>query len=155
MKVKIIFFMLCVLSITSCLNGIGIISSELTTIKEKPKEDNLLGNWEVDEYSYEFIKNNFNSNPKEVMLILKKDKAFILKNVYDFDIEQDSIPFDISGQWELNHYKNREWRLDLNFPKNFGLASNWLLYKKEEEMVIISFIGDPDSEDRLLFKKKS
>jgi hypothetical protein len=140
---------------TSCLNGLGPVSSNLKKFTEKPEENELVGDWEVDEFSYEFIRDNYNSNPKEMIFKINDDNTYHFKNVYDFENPKDSVSFNVSGQWEIKDYNSQGWNLDLDFSRNFGLANNWFLFKEDGEIIIISFIGDPDSGDRLLFHNKN
>ncbi|AXT18464.1 hypothetical protein D7030_07575 [Flavobacteriaceae bacterium AU392] len=160
-KIKLILLTIALLLfIISCnfpISPNGSVSSKLKKIYDKPKIEDLAGTWEVDSFSYEFIKESYDIGNKKVELTLNENGTFIVKNVPDFNDlnkENKNKLFEVEGKWKLNNYKNKEWNLYINSKKNYGLTSVFYLYIKEGELIIWDFIGDPDSGNRLLFTKK-
>ncbi len=134
----------------------------IKNLKEKPENTELFGSWEIDKESYDYMKTMNYLNNKSVTLILNSDQTFIANNFPDFLFSEtipDSIlhlPFE--GTWKINKDYYGNWVLDLSFDKNEfykdGMSIFYDLYKKNDNLIIWAFIGDPDSGERFLFMKK-
>ena len=146
----------------SC-NGLGPIDRKSTkNISEKPAEQELSGEWEVDNFSYNLIKEQYDLKARKVELILRKDGKFEAINFPDFVADGFGKTINrkfvnATGEWTTELDKGI-WVLNMRFDKGelfqSGMDMSYDLYEKDSELVIWTFIGDPDQGDRLMFKKR-
>lgn len=128
----------------------------------KPDNSEIIGNWEVDSFSYELIKKHYAIGNKKVELLFFSNGSFVIKNFPEYEFggfgepKNEELLEEASGTWSLYQTKNK-WELNMAFnnQKSFeGYSINYFLYLKDEELVIWNFVGDPDLGNRLMFIKK-
>lgn len=136
----------------------GITTNNLT---KKPSQLEMIGIWEVDKFSYDLIeKKGFVT--KKIELKLKSNGTFEISNLPNFINEFDQTKekyINTTGTWEIRKDSNKEyWILNMFFDKsNFyenGISTYYDLYLQDDNIIIWTFIGDPDSGERFLFTKK-
>jgi len=155
---KVIFIGVLLVIAQSCnfSNRTVVDQIALQRVEEKPILDSLFGIWNADSFSYDFVNEHYQMENKKMVLELRGDRTFTIKNAPSFDSHgnptSDSL-MDVSGKWKLRDLKNK-WYLDMRYQKNIGLVNNLSLYTKDNSFVIMAFIGDPDSDNRLLFTKE-
>ncbi|MBV7269339.1 hypothetical protein [Winogradskyella luteola] len=148
------------LILASChfFNPIG--ESSMKRVEVKPEKQKLIGEWELDSFSYSFIKEQEKSFTEKTLLVLKEEGKFLLENFPNHDTfgnltETDFI--DVDGEWTIRESSNKEfWDLKLEFKINQDRNRSLVfqLYdKKDLGLILWKSIGDPDSGNRLLFKK--
>ena len=157
-----LLYILITLFLYSC-NGLGPIdNASMKNISKEPGEQELSGEWEVDNFSYNLIKEQYDLKDRKVELIFKKNGKFEAINFPDFVAEGSGKTINrkfvnATGEWETELYKGI-WVLNMRFDKGElfeeGMYMSYDLYEKDSELVIWTFIGDPDQGDRLMFKKK-
>ncbi|GAB1857135.1 hypothetical protein MHTCC0001_19710 [Flavobacteriaceae bacterium MHTCC 0001] len=125
---------------------------------EKPKIDELVGTWKIDSFSYKFLKTFYEIGDREVLLNINEDGSLYINNMPDLNtLEEGTIDrtnfYNLEGKWNLFQFKEGgKWYLHLrNFSKSLGLTTSLHLYHKDANLAIVSYIGDPDEGNRLLF----
>lgn len=164
---KIILFIsvICLLSSCRYFNVSPVDGITTKNVSEKPKPEDLLGTWEIDNFSYDLIKENGYDRNKEVEveLRLSENGKFEAINFPEFiDVFNDTKEkrfLQLNGSWKVEKdFKNEYWVLRLDFDESefykSGLSINYSLYLKNNNLIIWNFIGDPDSGERFLFEKK-
>tara|TARA_B100000745_G_C20015866_1_gene345278 strand:- start:219 stop:743 length:525 start_codon:yes stop_codon:yes gene_type:complete len=135
---------------------------DFNRVIDEPKKESLIGLWEVDSFSYNFISNHYKLDSKKVELKLVEDGTFIIKNYPDFEIGGFGKPINnelntVSGKWNLKKIKDN-WNLEMIFDKSQiyrnGISTLFELYLKSNKLIIWNSIGDPDQGNRLMFVKK-
>ena len=161
---KKFFVLILFLSLNSCryfnvspVNG--ITTKDLT---EKPKTIQFIGKWKLDKFSYDLINQN-GYEIKTVELNIKSDGSFELKNFPNFiDVFTKSKTkeyLNVGGNWKIGkNFSDENWVLGLNFEKSSlyrnGFAMDFELYEEKGKIILWYFVGDPDSGERLLFRKE-
>lgn len=158
-----VLYLLILLNILSCryfnvspVNGITI-----KDLIEKPSKSEMIGIWEVDEFSYQ-LNEQKGFEIKKIELDLKENGTFKITNLPSY-----INPFDQSiekyvttgGTWSIvNDYEGENWVLKMSYDKSSlyrnGMSTTCSLYLKDDKIIIWEFIGDPDSGERFLYKKK-
>jgi len=136
----------------------GITTKNLT---EKPTQRDMIGIWEVDNFSYDLIEEQ-GYEKKKVELDLKSDGAFEISNLPNFInvFDQTSEKYvNTGGTWRIGkNFKGERWVLHMSFDKSnlyeSGMSTSYDLYLQKDGIIIWTFIGDPDSGERFLFKKQ-
>ena len=137
----------------------GITTKDLTNM---PKNQDLIGSWEVDNFSYELIKEKGYTKAKKIELKLYENGNFEAINFPDFiDVFKNSNEekfHQLNGKWKVDKdFAGKKWVLNLKFEKSIyyenGLVTDYDLYLENNKLIIWTFIGDPDSGERFLFKK--
>jgi len=134
----------------------------LYKVTEKPQDSLLLGTWEVDSFSYEYIKEVIDMDNKKVTISLRNNRQLIGSNLPNFSVSDFDKPTKLvnpKGEWKLNQsYKKDRWQITMAFErheeKHYGFSGYYDIYKRNDSLFLWKFIGDPDSGNRLLFKKK-
>lgn len=137
-------------------------SMKLNKVVNKPNVTLLIGTWEIDAFSYSYIKEVINLDGKQVRLNLNKNGEASISNMPDFstaNIEKPTQLVSLNGTWKLKPtYKKDRWQLLLSFAKQknlqLGFSGYYDLYQRNDSLFLWHFIGDPDSGNRLLFQRK-
>lgn len=156
-------YLIIILNLASCryfnvspVNGITI-----KNLTEKPTPTEMIGIWEVDKFSYE-LNDKKGYERKKIELNLKENGTFEISNLPNyinvFDQTQEKF-VNTSGTWKIGKdYKGEKWVLNISFDKSNlyenGMSTSYDLYVQGDEIIIWDFIGDPDSGERFLYKKK-
>ena len=136
----------------------GITTKNLTV---KPTQAEMIGTWEVDKFSYE-LNEHKGYEKKKIELNLKKDRTFSISNLPNyvkvFDKTEDKF-VNTSGTWKIGKdFKGEKWVLNIRFDKSNlyekGMSTYYDLYLQDDGIIIWNFIGDPDSGERFLYRKK-
>jgi hypothetical protein len=147
------------LTLTSCwANPLGIIDkSVFKPITDKPGVEVLSGTYELDSLSYEFI-NSLNKFEKEPVTLNISINGHLrinnMPNALLIPIEANEWKrTDYEGTWRLSkdYQDTTEYVIEVNLDK---LSTTFYLANFKNEIVIWNFVGDPDSGNRFLFKKK-
>ncbi len=128
-------------------------SSSLKRIYSKPEMSDIIGKREVDSFSYKQVSKDFKIESKEITLTFLKNGTFQLKNlpVYHPNGEPVKVTSMVKGKWKLyKPFKKEYWEMNMHF---YNYSTNYFLYKRENQIIIIYFLGDPDLGKRLLFEK--
>lgn len=156
---KIKWVLLMALSISCNFFG-PVDSSTMKQIELKPNEDQIIGNWFLDEFSFRFLENTELSRVKKTNLIIDNKGRFEMINfprIRDLNLTKDSINLSFQGEWYLQKsFNDKFWELKLKFQlsKNENRSMIFKLYdSKNDGLIFWKFIGDPDTGNRLLFKK--
>jgi hypothetical protein len=136
----------------------GITTKDLT---EKPTQEEMIGIWEVDKFSYD-LNEQKGYEKKKIELNLKSNGSFTLTNLPNYTnvFDQTTEKYvDTKGKWEIGKdFKNEKWVLNMSFDKSnlyvSGMTTEYDLYIQEDGIIIWEFIGDPDSGERFLYRKK-
>ncbi len=171
-KLCLLYYLLFLISITACnLNPLGSRPDETRTknptikfskVAEKPADSLLIGTWEVDRFTYEFLRKHVDVDDRKVTLTLKKDRTLTsmnLPNMNSYNLYQpDSLLGKMTGSWEPEQsYKKDRWQVQLSFDwkggTRYGFAGSYYIYKRNDSLFLWRYIGDPDSGNRLLFRK--
>ncbi len=137
----------------------GITTKNLS---KKPLSKDFIGRWKIDSHSYGLIGKEGYKH-KNVELIIKNNGSFEAKNFPNFidAFSENKIKdyINAEGTWKIGKdFDDEKWVLDLNFEQSESyrddLSVEFELYTEEEKLILWHFIGDPDSGERLLFKKK-
>ena len=158
--------MLLIISVTSCryFNVSPVDGITTKNVTEKPKNEDLIGTWEIDEFSYDLIIQNGYESDKTIELKLLENNYFEIENFPEFaDVFNESGNkkyHNLTGKWKVEKdFNNKYWVLSLNFDHsefyNQGMNINYDLFLKNNKLIIWNFIGDPDSGERFLFEKKT
>ena len=159
---KIIVFLI-LISFIECryLNISPVDGIRTKDVKTKPAESRLVGIWNIDNFSYETLK-DYGYEDKMVKLELKEDQSFDAINfpdiILDYSFEPTLTYTNSTGKWEIIKNQNNKWVLNLKFDENEvlhqGLNTSYDLYLTNGNLIIWTFIGDPDSGERFLFEKE-
>jgi hypothetical protein len=136
----------------------GITTKNLTN---KPTQNEMVGIWEVDKFSYELIQEK-GYEKKINELNLKSNGTFEISNLPNFVnvFDQTTEKYvNTDGTWEIGKdFKGEKWVLNMSFNKSNlyenGMYTSYDLYLQDNGIIIWNFIGDPDSGERFLYKKK-
>lgn len=136
----------------------GITTKNLT---EKPTQAEMIGTWEVDKFSYE-LNEEKGYEKKKIKLNLKDNGTFSITNLPNYvnvfdQTEQKFV--NTSGTWKIGKdFKGEKWVLNIRFDKSNlyedGMSTYYDLYLQDDGIIIWNFIGDPDSGERFLYRKK-
>lgn len=134
----------------------------LYKVTEKPEDSLLIGIWEVDSFSYEFIREQIKIDNKKVTMRIGENGNVKGYNLPNFSVSNFNKPTTLvkpNGTWRLNQsYKKDRWQITISFEKkenkHYGFSGYFDIYKRNDSLFLWKFIGDPDSGNRLLFKKK-
>jgi len=155
---KRLFSLIIILSFSSCryFNVSPVNGITTKNLSEKPLSKDIVGIWEVDKYSYELIQEN-GYEPKKVILKIKSDGNFEAINFPDFmDVFSGKISkkyINVKGKWSLTKdFEEEKWVLLMDFENN--QVTDFDLFLEENKLIIWTFIGDPDSGNKFLFRKK-
>ena len=160
---KKISYMLILLTFLSCryfnvspVNGITI-----KDLIEKPNKSEMIGIWEVDEFSYQ-LNEQKGFEKRKIELDLMENGTFKITNLPSYINPLDQS-FDkyvtTGGTWSIvKDYEGENWVLKMSYDKsslyNSGMSTTYDLFLKYDEIIIWEFIGDPDSGERFLYIKK-
>lgn len=147
----------------SC-NGLGPIDdSILKAVEIIPNDSLLVGEWEINSDSYDMIKEKYkNYHGEKVSIVFYKDHRFKAFNIPDCVTDAFGDPVKgkfhhATGNWEVIKTGDRcELSMDFDPGKLYKVRTGTFydLFKKDSSLVFITFIGDPDSSDKLYFTKK-
>lgn len=159
---KFVITFLVVVFLASCGGGFGI-DSNIQTHSVNFNEKDIIGNWKLDKFSYEYLyeKESFDS----IYITFNEDGTFKLNNSRDlfkskktdpefFNVKKNGIIDNetSNGKWKVTKYENMSNDLNLIYDNNISqLGLN--VYKKGDEYQIWYFFGDPDTGERLRFLK--
>ena len=121
----------------------------------------MVGIWEVDKFSYELNEEN-GFERKKIELDLNENGTFEITNLpsYINVFDQTDEKFvNTSGKWKIGKdFKGEKWVLNMRFDKSNlyenGMSTSYDLYLQDDGIIIWYFIGDPDSGERFLYRKK-
>ena len=158
---KLLLCIFAVLLIAGC-NGLWPIDEMIMQpLSVEPSDSDIIWKWEVDSFSYNLIKEQYNVKDQKVELLINKNGTFEAINFPDF--VADGLGKSINSKL-LNAKGNRKITLEntrvltMEFDKGdlykWGVGTSYDLYIKDSQLVIRTFIGDPDQADRLMFIKK-
>jgi len=99
---------------------------------------------------------------KKIELNLKENGTFKITNLPNFInvFDQTTDKYvNTDGTWEIEKdFKGKRWVLNMSFNKSNlyenGMSTSYDLYLQDDGIIIWYFIGDPDSGERFLYKKK-
>ena len=158
-------FFLCILALllAGCGGGLWPIDETvMQPLSVEPSSMNIIWTWEVDNFSYTLIKEQYHIQDKKVALVINEDSTFEAINFPDFvtDSFGQSINnklLNATGRWKVEQ-EDATRVLNMEFTKGelytWGAETSYALYSKDSQLVILDFIGDPDQGDRLLFIKR-
>lgn len=137
----------------------GITTKNVT---EKPELNELVGDWQVDSISSTMLVEK-GYKEKNIQLKLNANGSFQATHLPDFINVfggSEKTFFNAKGLWEIVQNDNQEnWVVQLNFAANKenrnGFATEFELYRHNDQLILWYFVGDPDLRERLLFEKKS
>lgn len=161
---KKIILLLIVINFSSCryFNVSPVNGITTKNITEKPLSKDLLGTWLIDIYSYDLLRKK-GYEYKKVELSIRNDGSFEAKNLPDFInvfSKKNTKEYTTSkGTWEIaKDFDGENWVLQLKFEKSDfykeDFSTEFDLYLEEDKLILWFFVGDPDSGERLLFKKE-
>ncbi len=160
---KKITLLIILLTLTSCryFNVSPVNGIKTENLTKKPTQTEMFGIWEVDEFSYDLIERN-GYEKKKIELNLKENGTFEISNLPNFINVFDQTTeryVNTSGTWKIGKEFNGEnWVLEMSFNKSNlyenGMSISYDLYLQDDGIIIWNFIGDPDSGERFLYKKK-
>jgi len=160
---KNITFLIILLTLTSCryFNVSPVNGITTKNLTEKPTQIDMTGIWEVDKFSYDLIQEK-GYERKKVELKLKENGTFEITNLPNFInvFDQTTEKYvNTNGTWKIGKdFKGEKWVLNMSFDKSNlyekGMSTSYDLYIQEDGIIIWNFIGDPDSGERFLYKKK-
>lgn len=172
-KIGPLYYLLILISITACnLNPLGSRPNETRTkiptmkfhkLTEQPADSLLNGTWEADRFTYEFLRKHVDVGDRKVRITLKKDRTLSSVNLpntnSDNFYQPDSLLSKMTGSWEKKQsYKKDWWQVQLSFDwkggTRYGFAGSYDMYKRNDSLFLWRYIGDPDSGNRLLFRRK-
>lgn len=136
----------------------GITTKNLT---KKPTQEEMIGIWEVDKFSYDLIEQK-KYERKKIELKLNSNGTFEITNLPNFVNVFDKTTekyINTIGTWKIGKdFKEDNWVLNMSFEKSNlyenGMSISYDLYLQDEAIIIWEFIGDPDSGERFLYRKK-
>jgi hypothetical protein len=159
-----VIFLIIILTHTSCryfnVSPVNGITTKVLT--EKPKTEEFIGKWKLDKFSYDLINQN-GYESKSIELNIKSDGSFEAKNfpnfIDAFAESKNKEYINAKGNWEIGKdFSDENWVLELYFEKSNlyrdNFAMEFELYEEKEKMILWFFVGDPDSGERLLFRKE-
>ena len=160
---KNITFLIILLTLTSCryFNVSPVNGITTKNLTEKPSQIEMTGIWEVDKFSYDLISEK-GYERKKVELNLKENGTFEITNLPNFInvFDQTTEEYvNTNGSWEIGKdSKGEKWVLNMSFNKSNlyenGMYTSYDLYLQDGGIIIWNFIGDPDSGERFLYKKR-
>lgn len=160
---KIFLSTLALLLLAGCGGGLGPIDETVVQAPSvEPSNVDIIWRWEVDSFSYDLIKEQYNIKDQKVELVMKKSGTFEAINFPDFVADGFGKAINgkllyATGNWKLEQKKNTRV-LTMKFNNGelytWGVETSYNVYIKDSQLVILYFIGDPDQGDRLLFLKK-
>ena len=136
----------------------GITTKNLT---EKPTQEEMIGVWELDKFSYDLIEQK-KYEKKKVELKLNSNGTFEITNLPNFvNVFDETTEKNINtiGTWKIGKdFKEENWVLNMSFIKSNlyenGMSMSYDLYLQDETIIIWEIIGDPDSGERFLYRRK-
>jgi hypothetical protein len=160
---KRILYLLIILTLASCryFNVSPVNGISTKNLTEKPTQSEMVGIWEVDKSSYELNEEN-GFERKKIELNLNENGTFKIINLPNyinvFDQTEEKF-VNTSGTWEIGKdFKDKKWVLNMRFNKSNlyenGMSTSYDLYLQDDGIIIWYFIGDPDSGERFLYRKK-
>lgn len=150
-----------IISFSACRYFGPVDGIVMKNIKSKPLSNELIGTWEVDSFSYNLIREEYENFDKSVQLIIDDSGKLTAYNLPDmvsdgFGRSINGEYFDCIGGWELDSL-NSSWNLSVKYePCELYKKGTWTtydLYRFKGDLVIWVFLGDPDEARRLMFKK--
>ena len=160
---KRIIYLLIFLTLTSCryFNVSPVNGITTKNLTEEPTQTEMVGIWEVDKFSYDLIERK-GYEKKKIQLNLMENGNFEISNLPNFInvFDQTTEKYvNTDGTWEIGKdFKGEKWVLNMNFNKSnlyeSGMSTSYDLYIQDVGIIIWNFIGDPDSGERFLYKKK-
>lgn len=142
-KLKTIIVLFFVLVITSCHFFKPEDNINMKHLTTKPEILDIVGVWEIDKFSSDFIEKYYDISNRKVELELMENGIFKIKNFPDFEIGGFGKPInnkllEITGKWELIKMNFKDyWSLNMRFdkeqpkPYNLGVTTFYDLYKKK------------------------
>jgi hypothetical protein len=160
---KKITLLIILLALTSCryFNVSPVNGITTNNLTKEPTQFEIIGNWEVDKFSYDLIEEK-GYQKKKIELKLKSDGTFEISSLPNFINVFDQAKekyVNTNGTWEIGKdFKEENWVLNMSFDKSNlyenGMSTSYDLYLQDGKIIIWTFIGDPDSGERFLFTKK-
>lgn len=160
---KKITLLIILLALTSCryFNVSPVNGITTNNLTKEPTQFEMIGNWEVDKFSYDLIEEK-GYQKKKIELKLKSDGTFEISSLPNFINVFDQAKekyVNTNGTWEIGKdFKEENWVLNMSFDKSNlyenGMSTSYDLYLQDDKIIIWTFIGDPDSGERFLFTKK-
>ncbi len=146
-KIRLVTLIITLTVSCNFLTPNGVLASSLKRVDQKPAMEELLGSWEVDSFSYDLIKENYDLTDQKVILTLKEDRTFMISNLPDFDTDNTGMSTIRSlnmtkGIWVTKKNVKREnWYLNLAFEEgvsNEAYSITYFLFEKDEELIILN-----------------
>lgn len=158
---KAVLFIFTIGLLSSC-NGLGSIDeSILKGVYSQPGDEEFFGTWEIDSASYSILKRKYPTTDPKVLLVFNENHEFESLDSPDCLSDPFGDPvanrfIDAFGLWEVEEQYNR-WELKMSFDEGelFEISrQTWYsLFKVDSTLCIVTWIGDPDSGERLLYNK--
>ena len=160
---KRILYLIILLTLSGCryFNVSPVNGITTKDLNEKPTQMEMVGIWEVDKFSYELNEEKGYEKMK-IELNLMENGNFEITNLPNyinvFD-ETKELFVNTRGTWKIGKdFKGERWVLNMSFDKSSlyesGISTSYDLYLQDDGIIIWNYIGDPDSGERFLYKKK-
>lgn len=160
---KKILYLLIILTLASCryFNVSPVNGITTKNLSKKPTQYEMIGIWEVDKLSYELNERRAYEK-KKIELNLKENGTFQITNLPNYINVFDKTTerfVNTKGTWKIGKdVKGEKWVLNMDFDHSSlyenGMSTSYNLYLQDDGIIIWNFIGDPDTGERFLFKKK-
>lgn len=143
-KMNRAYLILLIILVNISCNGFGPVDMSIETENFKISQDELLGIWKMDSFSYKYLSSFKNDSIK---IEFKNDSTFILNTsskLFDNEIDNTTA----KGTWKIGSFQ-REKSIILKFYDNG--SKELQIYKKNKEFQLWHFLSDPDSGERIRF----
>jgi hypothetical protein len=129
----------------------------------RPSDSLLVGNYEVDEFSYKRIADTKLYPSTHVLLFVLPDNSFRITNlpglVFDpFDGPLKGRMFNLRGSWEIEKDTTHSWGIEFTYipDSSFKTGTKFIYPLKycENKPAIQMYLGNPDSVKGLIFIKQ-
>lgn len=146
----------------ACMFG-PLDESRVKHLVEAPSDSMLVGRWLADSFSTTLVGQHYDDSAPEMAIEFVARGSVRFEYAPDFIFSGDGQPLrtrleTLDGSWRTGR-DGDGWGLELSFDSSqtfpTGANAHALLRKMDGEPVIIIFIGDPDSGDRLLFRRQT
>jgi len=156
-----LFLTFLLVSVQSCMFFGPVDETTMKIVPSEPNDSVMVGEWYLDHFSNELIRENYPDKLEPVRLNLGADHQFQAVQFPDFVADPFGKPrngkmLNASGSWTCARIQHG-WGLDLHFDHGElfpdGVLKSVDLFNNKNQLTIMIFIGDPDSGHRLLFRK--
>lgn len=161
-KIKNILILSLALILNSCHFMNDVSDKKMQKISEEPSLEMIEGNWEIDSFSYNFIKESIDLKERKIVLGLEKDMTFSVINYPVFNSSgfvKDSTLNSHQGKWRFKKSYDKK-SINIIFEEfnqdKIVWSKEFVIYdKKDTSLVLWKFIDDPDSGHRMMFEEIS